>query len=118
MTPKESRNRLQTINEQLDRVRQQLIHCEPPDAQFVPFLESVIEALKLTGNQGGSALEDKSIQQTLKSIRVRVIRVKALLHSAASLYGNAGRWPRTEVSYGSDGRFVPAECGGQISIQA
>ena len=118
MTPEEFRNRLNNINQQLDRIRQQLIRCQPPDTQFVPFLQGVVETLKEAGNQQKEAVADKSVQKTLKSIRSRAIRVKILLDSAANLYGSVGRWPRTELSYDPNGCFVPAEFGGHISVQA
>lgn len=118
MTPKEFRDRLQRMDKQLDRIRQQLIRCEPLDVQFVPLLESVVGILKDISNQGENALADQSLQKTLKSIRARAVRVKTLLDSAANFYGDVSCWPGTVLSYSSDGRFVPVEFRKHISVQA
>ena len=118
MTSKELLDRLQTLDEQLNHIRQQLIRCEPPNAQFAPLLENVVEVLKAARNQAENALEDKSFQQVLKSVRDRTIRVKNLLNSAMNLHEGIGCWPQMAVSYGSDGRLLSIKFGGQIRVQA
>ncbi len=118
MTPKELCKRLQAIDEQLQQVRRQLIRCELIDAQFVPLLEEIVETLGRLRNEQKSALENKSSQQLLKSIRTRAIRANILLDSAVAFHFNVNLRPRVEVSYRSDGTFLAAELDGRISVHA
>jgi hypothetical protein len=119
ITPKKLVQRLEAADQKLQRVRQELIRCEPFDAQVIPLLNQIAGLLQSVGNERDLIAGSELAQQLLRNIQAHTERASMLLESATRLvcHSSLAR-PSVEGSYTPDGEFPSLEFGGRLIVHA
>jgi hypothetical protein len=119
ITPKKLVQRLEAADKKLQQVKQQLIRCEPLDAQVIPLLNQIVKLLQSVQDERDLISGDESAQLLLKDIQARTESARTLLESAARLicHSSLAR-PSIEGSYTPDGEFPSLEFSGRLIVHA
>ena len=118
-TPKKMAQRLETANKKLREVKRHLIRCEPPEAQVIPLLKQIAEALQLVRSEGELISGREENRQLLIEIQTSTDKARLLLQSAADLTCRSVlAKPSIAGSYTPDGEVPSLEFGGRMIVHA
>ena len=118
-TPKKLVQRLEAVNKKLWEVKRHLIRCEPLDAQIIPLLKQIAEALQLLRSEGELISGSEEAQQLLKEIQTSTENARSLLQSAAELVCRSALVkPSIAGSYTPDGELPSLQFSGRMIVHA
>jgi len=119
MATEQIRESLEKADASLRRATAELIEMRFGAPQWNQSLEHAVQNLQAAVNDPAFEMGKESLRALVRSVRTQVVRIQALLDSAAAFYyGWYSAAPGGPDSYAADGELRRDEGGGRLTLNA